>query len=211
MIYYSPLDGDVAGASPAYRPRTCFVMTKLGKPIPKEIKEIRTELKKILTTHKIKVIDANSNVTGKDFLLKIWDMIRSVPLGIAIITKDISRETLANIFYEIGLMQAYGKETLIIKTADANVPSDFIRTEYIEYKSGFKTKLNKYIKELFINEKHLVKMSEQLEKNPLLAIDYLRRAYLISGNKAHKKKAYEYKDSIGDRAKNSIESQLLDF
>ena len=50
-------------------------------------------------------------------------------------------------------------------------------------------------------------MANQLEKNPLLSIDYLRRAYLISGDEAHKKKIQMFSDALdlAARAKNSVE------
>jgi len=105
-------------------------MTKIGKPIPNEVKNIRTTLSKYLKKETINEIDADSYITGKDFLIKIWDNIISVPLGIAVITEELSQRTLENIFYEIGLFQALGKETLIIKTKETSVPSDFVRTEY---------------------------------------------------------------------------------
>ena len=91
-------------------------MTKLATPIPKEVNKIRINLRKIITEYGINLIDANDVVTGKDFLLKIWHIILGVPLCIAIITNEMSQKTIANIFYETGLMQAYGKETLVIKT-----------------------------------------------------------------------------------------------
>jgi len=211
VIYYNPADGDADNNPVKYRPKTCFIMTRLGHPVPKVIKEIRKDIKEVLTPLGIKPIDANSLVTGKDFLKKIWNMMRSVPLGIAIITEEIPPTTLANIFYEIGLMQAYGKETLVIKTPKSSVPSDFVRTEYIEYKSGFRTQLKRFLKEVQKRPAHYEHLAELLERNPLLSIDYLRRAYLISGDKSYRKKALEYKKGIGDRAKNSIESLMLDF
>jgi hypothetical protein len=56
-------------------------------------------------------------------------------------------------------------------------------------------------------------IADQLDRNPLLAIDYLRRSYLITGNSKLKRKAKRlYKEaSIEDRAKNSVEKLLLDF
>ncbi len=55
--------------------------------------------------------------------------------------------------------------------------------------------------------------ADSLEMNPLLAIDYLRRAYLISGDKGYRKKAKEIlKDvSLDGRAKNSVEMILAKF
>jgi len=86
MIFYRPTDGDVHTGKIEYRPRTCFLMTRLGSRIPQEIDEIRLRLTTFFGIHKINVIDANTEVTGRDFLLKIWHILLGVPLGIAIIT-----------------------------------------------------------------------------------------------------------------------------
>lgn len=191
MLLYHPLDGDIYAKKIEYKPRTCFVMTKIGRPIPREIKNIRITLKKYLKIGGIKEIDADSSITGRDFLVKIWESIISVPLGIAIISSELSTETLENIFYEIGLFQALGKETLIIKTENSTIPSDFKRTEYIEYGSDFKTRINKYIKTFFQQADHYHTVADQLGSDPLIAIDYLKRAYLIDKKRHHKKEARE--------------------
>ncbi len=111
-------------------------MTQLGDP-GQEIVEIRRRLTAILTPFKLKVIDAESVVTGKDLLFKIWELLIAVPLGIAIVHEEMPAGTLANIFYELGVLQAYGKETLIVKTEKAKVPSDFVRTEHVKFDSAF--------------------------------------------------------------------------
>ncbi|MCR4288633.1 MAG: hypothetical protein NUV86_00005 [Candidatus Scalindua sp.] len=189
MILYDPVQGDVLTKHIKFRPQTCFIMTQLGTPIPNEIKNIRRTLEKYLKQKKLKTIDASSDIKGKDFLLKIWEMILSVPVGIAIISKELTPYTLANIFYEIGLLQAYGKETLIIKTKDSYVPSDFVRTEYIEYDRNFKKKINRFLHGLKEQSEYYANASILLEGNPLLSIDYLRRAFLISGNEKYKRDA----------------------
>jgi hypothetical protein len=188
-------------------------MTKLGHPIPEEVNRIRSWLDRLLNGRNISIIDANDVTTGKDFLLKIWHILLGVPLGIAIITNDMSHQTFANIFYEIGLMQAYGKETLVIKTEDTEVPSDFVRTEYIEFKDDFEDKLENYLESYFNWAYHCEFMSEVVENNPLLAIDYLKRAWLISGEDIYKQKAKEIYNEAGieERAKNSVEMLLVDF
>ena len=188
-------------------------MTKLGRRIPEKVKDIRSILGGILSNRNIKIIDANEVVTGKDFLLKIWHILLGVPLGIAIITKDMSQGTLANIFYEIGIMQAYGKETLLIKTEDTKVPSDLIRTEYVEFADDFEEKMEKYLETILNLPEYYDSVADQLEKNPLLAIDYLRRAWLISGENAFREKAKEIfqEAAIEGRAKNSVEMLLVDF
>jgi len=182
MIPYSPVDGDVVNISRiAYRPRTCFIMTQLGTPLPREIVNMRRTFAKYCSARGIDAIDANSVITGKDFLVKIWEMLVSVPLGVAVIAGDLTPSTMCNIFYEIGLLDALGKETLVIETTNSYVPSDFVRTEYIEYDKCFKSKINKFFDRFFGQADYYADMAAVLSPNPLLAIDYLKRAYLISG------------------------------
>ena len=166
MILYRPTDGDVLTSRVKYQPRTAIIMTQLGEPIPSAIHEVRDLLEAILNDYKINAIDANSIITGKDFLLKIWNIIISVPIGIGVIDANMPSKTLANIFYEIGLLQAYGKETLIIKTPKAQIPSDFVRTEYVEFGQDFEMKIKKYLDSLFDLPDFFENMADQLIKNP---------------------------------------------
>ena len=70
MIFYNH-DREVLNEFVKYNPRTCFIMTQLGEPLPKKVIEIRAALSESLKKNKIKIIDANSYVTGKDFLNKL--------------------------------------------------------------------------------------------------------------------------------------------
>ena len=106
MILYNPTDGIAQQIKIKYRPQTCFIMTQLGKPIPPQVTQIRRRLKKILNRNNLSENDAVSVVTGRDFMIKIWRLLVSVPLGIAIIDDTMSSTTLCNIFYEVGLMHA---------------------------------------------------------------------------------------------------------
>lgn len=213
MILYKPTDGDVQTTKIKYRPKTCFVMTQLGTSIPREVIKVRKELTKILSKYGMEEIDARSKITGRDFLLKIWGMIVSVPLGIAIIDDIMSSNTLCNIFYEVGLMHALGKETIVIKTKKATVPSDFVRTEYIKFDDNFEENIKKYFATYYDLADYYETVAQQLERNPLLAIDYLRRAYLISGEENLKIKAMKLhrEAALEDRARNSVEQLLVDF
>ncbi len=176
MIIYSPLDGDALTTSIPSNPRHCFLMTRLGDPVPHAIEEIRLAVSELCGNANYTVIDARSRVTGRDFLMKIWRLIASAPLSIGICHEEIPTSTQANIYYELGVAQALGKETLLIKSPNVAVPSDFIRTEYVEF-------------------------------NPILAIDYLKRAFLISGEERLREKAQSLLDEAGldDRARNSVE------
>lgn len=213
MIPYRPTDGDAHTAKVTYRPRTCFLMTQLGRPIPEEVDAIRKGLGRVLKAHSVELIDANSVITGRDFLLKIWNMIVTVPLTIAVIHEDMPTTTQCNVFYEIGVAQALGKETIVVKTKLAQVPSDFVRTEYIEYDEDFEEKVSTYLTSFFEQSDYYETMADQLDSNPLLAIDYLRRAFLISNNEEIRGKAHRIFQTldIEKRAKNSVEMLLSDF
>jgi hypothetical protein len=49
------------------------------------------------------------------------------------------------IYYEMGVAQAFGKETIVIKSPKSEIPSDFSRTEYIEYDENFRENFLKYL------------------------------------------------------------------
>jgi hypothetical protein len=213
MIYYRPTDGDVLGAPVRSRPRTCFLMTQLGGEIPTIVIEVRQRIEDILNPRGFALIDATSEVTGRDFLLKIWEIIIGVPFGIAIIHRDLPPPTLANIYYELGLMQAYGKETLVIRVNDVQIPSDFVRTEYLPYDHKFLKGFTTFLDSLDQRTEYYLLMAQQLERNPLLAIDYLRRAYLLTADPSLRGRAQGIHAGAGlrDRAKNSLETLLAQF
>ncbi len=213
MIIYNPIDGDCLTAPIASKPRHCFLMTRLGNPKPSMIDDIQAQIQECCANHSYTVIDANSRVTGRDFLLKIWNLIASVPLAIAIIHEDVPHTTQGNIYYEFGVAQALGKETLIVKSEKSSIPSDFIRSEYIEFNSNFTQKFNSYLEEIFDQAKHYELVADLLEQNPILAIDYLRRAFLITGEPELKNKAKLIAQNAGfhNRAKNSVELLAAEF
>ena len=213
MIYYKPTDGEIQTTPIESRPKHCFLMTQLGDPVPEKIEKIRVEISDVLEGFSYTLLDANSKVTGRDFLIKIWRLIIGVPAGIAVIHEDMTPQTLSNIFYEIGMMEAYGKETVIVKTKKAKIPSDFLRTEYIEHGPKSAAKLKQWMSGLRDLGDFFETMADQLEKNPLLEIDYLRRAYLITENVALKERAetiYQAAE-LGIRAQNSVEAMMKNF
>jgi hypothetical protein len=212
MIAYSPVDGDVLAKPVQCRPRTCFIMTQLGASAPKELVEIRAAISEGLKEPGFDEIDATSRVTGKDFLLKIWAIALSVPIGIGVITEDFSSQTFANIFYEIGLMQALGKETIVVKSPGSKVPSDFVRTEYIQYDTEFRNNFKKFLDNLSEVAGYYSTLAEQVRQNPLLSIDYYRRAYLITGANAHRESARNVYGGYLEQVLKSLNiDSLIDF
>ncbi len=213
MIIYNPTDGYALVSSIKSKPRHCFLMTRLGKPIPKAVSSIRDDIASCCKSNQYTVIDASSLITGRDFLIKIWKMIAASPLSVGVVHEKIPQQTQENIYYELGVAQAMGKETVIVKSLKSKVPSDFVRSEYIVFDADFKNNFYEYLINLDEQADYYETTSDYLDKNPVLALDYLRRAYLLTGEPALKIKA---KNIVADsqlegRAKNSVELLAADF
>lgn len=213
MIIYSPLDGLPLPHNIQSQAKHCFLMTRIGNPVPPMVEDIRSSVEKCCKSYNYAVIDAQARVTGRDFLLKIWKLIASAPLSVGVLHEDIPESTQANIFYELGVAQALGKETVIIKSPKSKVPSDFVRSEYIQFNDDFENNFDEYLKSVFEQAEYYELLADQLEKNPVLALDYLKRAFLIKGDDALKAKATKIVESSGldERAANSVELLAASF
>ena len=145
--------------------------------------------------------------------MKIWKLIASTPLSVGICHEDIPTATQMNIYYELGVAQALGKETLLVKSPGAKVPSDFIRTEYVEFDNEFDANFTMYLESLWAQADHYETVADQLDRNPVLALDYLKRAFLISGDERLREKARIVRDEAGldGRAGNSVELLAASF
>ena len=86
-------------------------------------------------------------------------------------------------------MHAYGKETVVVRIGNVELPSDLVRTEYIPYDRSFSSQLRNFIDSLSARADYYLTLANNLENNPLLAIDYLRRSYLLSGDASLKEQA----------------------
>lgn len=213
MIIYSPIDGQAITHTIKSQPRHCFLMTRLGDPVPPMVKDMGKAIKDCCRERSYTVIDAQTKVTGRDFLIKIWRLVASSPLSVGILHEEIPQTTQANIFYELGVAQALGKETVIVKSPDSKIPSDFVRTEYIRFDDSFQTTFDQYLESILEQAEYYETVADQLDRNPVLALDYLKRAYLILGDNRLKKKAREVAKDGGfaNRARNSVEQLASTF
>lgn len=212
MILYQP-DGSPNVIPLKSKPRTCFLITRLGRPMPKQAIKMREAVTKICHQYNYKVIDAAIEVTGRDFLLKIWRLIASTPISIAISHEEFPLPTIMNIYYELGIARTLGKETMIVKSIQAIHPSDLVRDEYIIFGKNFNTEFSKFLDHVDEQAEYYEIMAEQLENNPLLSIDYLKRAYLITGDAKLKNRAMALLKNakLKNRAKDSVEMLAVKF
>ncbi len=213
MIIYNPTDGDAFTTAIRGAPKQCFLMTRLGRPLPGQVKAMNLAITACCKKVDYQVIDATTHITGRDFLLKIWRQIASSPLAVGVVHEDIPSVTQQNIYYELGVAQALGKETIIVLSPAANVPSDFVRTEYVKFDHQFTSNFSRFLKGLPDQAEHYEVVADQLDRNPILAIDYLKRAYLITGDKKLRDKAHAILQAAGieNRAINSVENLAATF
>lgn len=212
MILYQP-DGSPNVTPLKSKPRTCFLITRLGRPMPKQAIKMRESVTKICHQYDYNVIDAAIEVTGRDFLLKIWRLIASTPISVAISHEEFPLPTIMNIYYELGIARTLGKETMIVKSIQAIHPSDLVRDEYIEFSKNFDAEFSKFLDHVDEQAEYYEVMAEQLENNPLLSIDYLKRAYLITGVAKLKNRAMALLKNakLKGRAKDSVEMLAVKF
>ena len=100
----------------------------------------------------------------------------------------------------------------MIKCKNYKTPSDFVRTEYVEYNDTFQIKVNQFLDNCLERAEHYDFMSDQIYANPVLSIDYLRRAYLITGDNKYRTKARVifYNHKFDDQALFFIKNFLRD-
>ena len=213
MIHYSPVSGDPRPDAISWRRKTVFVMQQLGAPVPQAVKRVRKQVEGVLSKAGYTAVDAKSTTTGRDYLLNIWNLLLGCPVGVAIVHEGIAAATMANIYYELGMLQSYGRETVVVKIGTPSLPSDFARTQYIQAGRGFDTRFKSFVDSLEERKDYYLKVGAGVEHDPLLAIDYLRRAALLGGKSDLNRRARTLlNDSgIGPRGKHSVEELLLTF
>ncbi len=112
-------------------------------------------------------------------------------------------------------MDALGKETIIIKSKDYKIPSDFKRTEYINYDSDFHVSFEKFFNNLKEREEHYWLVGDLINADPVLAIDYIKRAFLLNPNQKYIKEANRIFENnfnkIDDQSKIHIKGFLKTF
>ena len=93
------------------------------------------------------------------------------------------------------------------------MPSDFVRTEYVTADSDLERRLGRFLDSLREREEHYGFVGSLVENNPLLALDYFRRAYLLFGDDAWRERALELvaATDLSERAADSVEMILASF
>jgi hypothetical protein len=189
-LLFSPLsEGILEGPFKPY-PRSAFIMLHSGKDVSGLEENIDSVACNCLSQMRHIARKASRQSGTKDYLEKIIQIIRGCGFGIAFFSEFTPASTLANIFFEIGLCGVLGKPVILVKSARAKPPSDFVRTEWITFQNGDKRKLRRDLEKAIRSIRELATYYEDLgdlaleadEMDLELAFERYRQAILI-GNK----------------------------
>ncbi len=186
---FSPLSESVLDGTPTtLRPRCGFVIQQLGgTPPPDTI--IRATLQDVFGRFGFTLIDANFDTGAKDYLARILDLIRSTGFAVVIYSDETRRDSLGNIFLEAGYAAMLGKHLVIAKWKGANGPSDFKRTDWIEYDPdnpvSFEDKIGQISRSLNdyvgFEATHLDVILQAHRPDCGVAFERIRKGFLLSG------------------------------
>ena len=136
-----------------------------------------------------KVISASDIKRTGDYLHKIIALIQGCGIGVAVFSDATPPRTLANIFFEIGYCLALGKPTQLVLSGGGVAPSDFVRTEWIEFdgnEDAFRNRVREYAASMVQYGDYLFNLALTAEEaeEPDLAVTFERfkRAYLVDGS-----------------------------
>ncbi len=123
-----------------------------------------------------------------DTLCNICSTMQGCAMGIGFFHPETPHDALSNIFWEMGVLQGWGRPVLLVATKKADLPSDFTRDFCIFYETNPRyikdfTELVKRIKE---RERYY---TDRLADEAIQTADYeksmkyYQEAFLISGNR----------------------------
>jgi len=122
-----PLTSDECSKLITPLPKTVFIMSPSKKNTTPKLQGIIQHIKSALDQHSLKYIEGATIIDYGDYLCSICKHILGCTFGIAISSDDIPRPTLCNIFWEIGIMQGFGKPVVLFVDTSESLPSDFVR------------------------------------------------------------------------------------
>lgn len=139
-----------------------------------------------------------------DTLCNICSTMQGCAMGIGFFHPEVPSDALSNIFWEMGLLQGWGRPVFLVANRKEDLPSDFTRDFCIFYETN-----SRYIQD-FSELVQLIKEREQYYIKILAdeaiqtadyekAIKYYQEAFLINGNRQIISKMRKLKENIRSR------------
>ena len=215
-LIHSPLSDSVLAQPPRKLiPRSAFLMRQIGEP-PDIDRMMSISAREVLAEREFLSVDAETSTGGKDFLERIFGLIRATGFTIAIFSGDTRPASLANIMLELGFAATCGKLLTILKSKGVAAPSDLTRTDWIEFDpadiESFKQRIRHALDEidsLATYERTLLDIAlEAPAMDCAVAFERATKSFLLTGDTALLDKA----EHILERLKASApESGIADL
>jgi hypothetical protein len=120
-------------------------MRQIGNPPPTDARMAQI-VAEVFAERGVPTKDADASTGGPDFLERILGLIRATGFTVAIFSHETRPNAMANITLELGFAAMCGKPYIIAKSKLAAAPSDFTRTDWVDYdehdEDRFRFKLN---------------------------------------------------------------------
>ncbi|MBI2933982.1 MAG: hypothetical protein HYY29_00265 [Chloroflexi bacterium] len=164
-------------------PRTAFIMAPSADKTPPVLEKVINSLISSLEQYSMSYIFGAELVDVGDFLCSICKHIQGTVLGVAVSSTDLPAGTAGNIFWEMGLMQGFGKPVILVTDDRRNLPSDFARSYSIFFNQpNYMRKFKSLLQAINGRERYYSETLADLALNSgdyEKAARYLREAYLI--------------------------------
>jgi len=142
------------------KPNTAFIIIPFTEEWSKDVSDT---IVNVCKKHKVTAVRADNIFDTKRSVLEdIWKGIYESELIIADITKQN-----ANVFYELGLAHALGKDVILLRQKDGDpIPFDILGRRYIQYKTlpssfkKFKQDITSAIRNFFDEKNGHIKTDE---------------------------------------------------
>ena len=183
-----PLSSDECSKRILLRPKTVFLMTPSKTKRNIALKTVISRVSSAVRRKGLSPLDGCTVIDLGDTLCNICSTMQGCAMGIGFFHPEVPADALSNIFWEMGMLQGWGRPVLLVATKKEDLPSDFTRDFCIFYETN-----PQYIKN-FSELVQSIKEREQYYINILAgeaiqtadyekAIKYYQEAFLISGNR----------------------------
>ena len=209
-LVFSPLSEDILSTPPrSLHPGHAFIMRQIGNP-PAVDERMAAIVLEEFRARKVSTKDADASSGGNDFLERILGLIRGTGFTVAIFSHDTRATAMANITLELGFAAMCGKPLVIVKSKEAAAPSDFNRTDWVEYDEKDEARFRKKLRQALDTIDDIAGFEESLLDVALnarsmdcaVAFERANKAFLLTSDERFLSIATEIGKRI-DRAGNS--------
>jgi hypothetical protein len=182
-----PLSSDECSKRIILRPKTVFLMTPSKSKRNAQMKIVISSISSELIRNGLIPLDGCSLFGLGSTVCKICSTMQGCPISISFYNPDVDTSASCNIFWEMGMMQGWGRPATLVANNKTDLPSDFLGEFCLFYEQGnYLRKITQLIETFKEREPYYV---NTLAAEAIDAVDfekaiiYLEEAYLISGNR----------------------------